>query len=117
MCSRKWPYMRSSMGAVALSVSTSSTATLDSSAAGAASETRGLDITPDTGMPAAAIELIRKWRLFIREFNSRPELDPLLLQIRLRYARIFNCRRRLGRRGVEFHHHQPSSAAAFHHRK
>src|SRR5437763_16890757 len=58
------------MEAMTLSVSTSRTATPGVPAGGAALETRGLDTRTDKGAAVAAIELMRKWRLFIRGFDS-----------------------------------------------
>jgi hypothetical protein len=58
------------MEAMTLSVSTSRTATLSPSAAGASLEASGPDTATD-GAPAevAAIELMRKWRLFIGDLH------------------------------------------------
>src|ERR1035437_6010019 len=58
------------MGVVTLFVSTSRTATLGPPVASASLEPSGLD-TATAGRPAAvaAIELMRKWRLFIGDFH------------------------------------------------
>jgi hypothetical protein len=57
------------MGVETLSVSTGRTATLGPPAAGASLEASGLDTATDGATAdVAAIELKRKWRLFIGDF-------------------------------------------------
>jgi hypothetical protein len=57
------------MGAITLSVSTGRTATRDPPA-GASLEATGFDMATDGATAAvAAIELMRKWRLFIGDFH------------------------------------------------
>src|SRR6266545_905256 len=60
------------MEAIILSVSASRTATLVSPTAPTALGRNGLDVTTDKGPAVAAIELIKKWRLFIRDFLYWP---------------------------------------------
>src|SRR3954453_23525290 len=57
------------MGVVTLSVSTSRTATLGAAGAGGSAEASGLDTAVDGATTVvAAIELMRKWRLFMGDF-------------------------------------------------
>src|ERR1035438_6022707 len=77
MCSRTWPWIRWSIGVVTLSVSTSRTATLGPPVASASLEPGGLDTATDGATAAvAAIELMRKWRLFIGDFQQHEISGP-----------------------------------------